>query len=144
MPPGNEEGVAGRDGNRIEACFDRGDVLRCDIVPQLGRGGRTLEADVDVAGRLPRTRRRAGNIVARAEDKIGLGLAARRIEFAPGEFARGMRLEGQPGPAVEKLHEELRLCAVFPHVGGAQKIFRVGTQQLREIARRRIVSDADL
>jgi len=55
-----------------------------------------------------------------------------------------MDLKVQPRAAIEKLHEELRLGAVFLHVGCAEEIFRIARQQLREIPRRGIEPDPDL
>ena len=82
--------------------------------------------------------------VADRQDMVGLGLAARRAEDALGELARGVNLEMQAGAAVEELHEQLGLCAVFLRVRPAEEILRVTCEQLHEVVRRRIETDAHL
>ena len=50
----------------------------------------------------------------------------------------------QPRAAVEELHEQLRLRAVFIHVLRPEKIFRVTREERGEIARGRVMADQDL
>src|SRR4051812_31515197 len=67
--------------------------------------------------------------ITRAEHVVRLGLAARRAEDALREVARGMYLKMQPGAAIEKFHEQLRLRPVFLHVRGAEEIFRIAREE---------------
>src|SRR6185295_14941264 len=79
--------------------------------------------------------------IAYAQNVIRLGLSTRRTEDGLGELARGVDLVMQARAAVEQFDQELRLRAVFCHVRGAEKIFRIAREQLGEIARRGVVAN---
>jgi hypothetical protein len=137
---GDDEGVAGRDGDFVEAGFDGGEILRGDVVAELGGRGRALEADVDVADGFAGGGRR----IADGEDVVGFGFAAGGGEDALGEFAGGVDLEVEARAAVQEFDEDLGLRAVASDVGFAEEVGGVAGEEGGEVVGRGVVADEDL